>query len=175
MTDTAPPGEPTRTDDVPADGSGTAERSKAGGWYFDRSRLRLGIVIGLICGAFAFLLMRGLEDATLYFRNADEAVEMRDELGTKRFRLQGTVVPGTVQSVGTAVEFDVTYNGATVHVRHEKDPPELFKADIPVVLDGHFVEGSDVFSSESMAVKHTSEYRAENEERIEQAEEEAEG
>ena len=174
MTDTVPPSD-TTAGTASGEAAVTPDGPKRGGWYFDRSRLRLGIVIGLICGAMAYLLMQGLDDATLYFRNADEAVELRDELGTKRFRLQGTVVPGSVEQVGTGVEFDVTYNDVAVHVRHEKDPPELFKADIPVVLDGHFLEGSDVFASESMAVKHTSEYRAENGERIEQAEEEAAG
>src|SRR3712207_1095134 len=57
-----------------------------------RSRLRLGIVIALVCGAIAFLLVQGLGNATTYFRNADEALADRDDLGTSRFRLQGTVV-----------------------------------------------------------------------------------
>ena len=35
---------------------------------------------------------QALTSASLYFYNADEAVEQKDDLGDKRFRLQGSVV-----------------------------------------------------------------------------------
>ena len=140
---------------------------KRGGWYLDRSRLRLGIVIGLIAGAIAFLLIQGLSNATMYFRNVDEAVAMRDELGDKRFRLQGEVVEGSVRERDGTVDFELAFNGATVAVRHQGDPPELFKAGIPVVLEGSFADGSDVYESDTMRIRHTNEYRAENPDRVE--------
>ena len=139
---------------------------KRGGWYLDRSRLRLGIVIGLIAGAIAFLLIQGLSNATLYFRNVDEAVAMRDELGDKRFRLQGEVVEGSVREGEGSVDFDLAFNGATVAVHHQGDPPELFKPGIPVVLEGSFADGSDVYESDTMRIRHTNEYRAENPDRV---------
>ena len=145
----------------------TGAPPKRGGWYFDRSRLRLAVVIGLIAGAIAFLLIQGLSNATMYFRNVDEAVAMRDELGDKRFRLQGEVVDGTVHRREGAVDFDLTFNGATVAVRHHGDPPELFKPGIPVVLEGSFADGSDVYESDVMRIRHTNEYRAENPDRVE--------
>ena len=132
-------------------------------------RLRLGVVLALVAGAAAFLLVKGLGDATVFFRNADEAVADRDELGTKRFRLQGTVVAGSVEAVGDAVEFDVEFHCATVHVRHDGDPPELFKPGIPVVLEGRYAAPpSDVYESDTIFVRHTNEYREETE-RLEQA------
>jgi cytochrome c-type biogenesis protein CcmE len=122
-------------------------------------RMRLGIVLALVLGACAFLLVKGLGDATVFFKNADEAVAARDELGTKRFRLQGTVVPGSVTETVDAVEFDVEFHCETVHVRHEGDPPELFKPGIPVVLEGAYAKGSDVYDSDRIFVRHTNEYR----------------
>lgn len=137
-------------------------------------RLRLGIVLALLAGAVAFLLVKGLGDATVFFRNADEAVAARDELGTKRFRLQGTVVGGSVAQVGDAVEFDVEFHCEMVHVRHEGDPPELFRDGIPVVLEGSFAEPpSDVYESDTIFVRHTNEYRVEERDRLELAETEA--
>ena len=94
--------------------------------------------------ALVFVAYQGLNNATLFFRNADEAVAQRAELGDKRFRLQGTVVEGTVQPDGTTVRFDVTYNGVEVPVQHLGDPPELFQPDIPVVLEGHWSQTDDV-------------------------------
>src|SRR5687768_12255957 len=60
---------------------------------FDRSRLRLGVVIAVICGAIAFLVLQGLGEATTFYRDADDAVAKRDDLGEKPFRLQGVVRP----------------------------------------------------------------------------------
>lgn len=139
----------------------------------DRSRLRVGIVLALVMGAVAFLLVKGLGDATTYFLNADEAVAQRDDLGTKRIRLQGTVVADSVKQAGDAVTFDVTYHCAVVHVRHQGDPPELFKPGIPVVLEGAFAKGSDVYESDRILIKHTSEYRKTEGDRLAQAEKEA--
>jgi cytochrome c-type biogenesis protein CcmE len=137
-------------------------------------KLRLGIVLALIAGAVAFLLVKGLGDATVFFRNADEAVADRDELGTKRFRLQGTVVDGSVHQAGDAVEFDVEFHCESVHVRHEGDPPELFKPGIPVVLEGSYqAPPSDVYESDTIFVRHTNEYRVDEEDRLELAEREA--
>jgi cytochrome c-type biogenesis protein CcmE len=129
-------------------------------------------VIALVCGAIAFLLVQGLGNATTYFRNADEAVADREDLGTSRFRLQGTVVD-VARSDGGATSFAVEYRCARVQVRHEGDPPELFRRGVPVVLEGAFSEGSDVFASDRIMVRHTEEYRTEERDRLADAEQEA--
>ena len=142
----------------------------AGGRRFERSRLRLGIAIALVCGGLAFLVLQGLGNATTYFYNADEAEALRPELGDDRFRLQGTVVPGSVRPSGDGVDFDVTFACATVAVRHQGDPPELFADGIPVVLEGGYGDGSDTFASDRILVRHTSEYRTEEADRLALAE-----
>ena len=48
---------------------------------------------------------------------------------------------------------------------HQGDPPELFQPGIPVVLEGRWQ--GDAFASDRIMVKHTSEYRAENPDRVE--------
>jgi cytochrome c-type biogenesis protein CcmE len=137
--------------------------------------MRLIIVLALLAGAVAFLLVKGLGDATTYFRNVDEAVADRDDLGTRRFRVQGTVVPGSVEQVGDVVEFDIEFHCETLHVVHDGDPPELFKPGIPVVLEGRYAEPpSDVYESDRIIINHTNEYRVDEEDRLELAEREAE-
>ena len=128
------------------------------------SRRRLWIVVAVVAAAIGFLLWRGLGDATMYFKTADEAVHDRSELGTRRFRLEGVVVAGSVRPANDDVRFEVAENGASVPVRHHGDPPELFKEGIPVVLEGRWER--DVFASDAIMVRHTSEYRAEHPERV---------
>jgi cytochrome c-type biogenesis protein CcmE len=123
-------------------------------------------MVGLvIAGAIGFLLWQGLGNATVYFKTADEAVRDKESLGTRRFRVEGVVVDGTVAETGDAVRFTIEENGATVPVRHQGDPPELFRPGIPVVLEGHW-QGA-AFASDRIMVKHTSENREENPERVE--------
>ncbi|MGH9179978.1 MAG: cytochrome c maturation protein CcmE [Acidimicrobiales bacterium] len=119
----------------------------------------------VIAAALAFLLFRAVGDATVYFKTADEAVAEREELGDKRFRLEGLVVPGSVEEAAGEVDFTVQgQQGARVDVAHEGDVPELFQPDIPVVLEGRF-QGAR-FVSDRILVKHTNEYKAENPERV---------
>ncbi|HUQ63199.1 MAG TPA: cytochrome c maturation protein CcmE [Acidimicrobiales bacterium] len=114
--------------------------------------------------ALGFLVVRGLGDATVYFRTADEAVAQRDALGDRRFRIEGDVVPGTVREFSGTVDFRIASNGVEVPVVHHGDPPELFKPGTPVVLEGRF-EGEQ-FASDRIMVKHTETYIAENPDRV---------
>jgi len=132
-----------------------------------RRGLIASVILVAVVGALAFIAVKALGEASLFFLNADEAVEQREDLGTDRFRLQGTVVDGTVDETDDGVAFDVEFNDVDVAVVHEGDPPELFQPDIPVVLEGNW-EG-EVFASDRILVKHSSEYEAENEDRLEDA------
>jgi cytochrome c-type biogenesis protein CcmE len=137
------------------------------------SRLRLGVVIAVVCGAIAFLVVQGLGSATTFYRNADEAVAKKDGLGTKRFRLQGIVVPGSIKDVGADVDFVVEYQCVRVPVHHEGPRPELFRKGIPVVLEGAFAsKTSDTFDSDRIIVRHTEEYRTKASQKAEATEKE---
>jgi len=128
------------------------------------------LVVVLVLGG--IVVSQALGDAALFFRNADEAVAQKEELGNQRFRLQGLVVPGTTAELGAGatgvVAFDVTFNGVAVSVEHTGEPQELFQDDIPVVLEGRWSDtGPDaVFLSDRMLVKHEETYDAENPDRL---------
>ena len=128
------------------------------------TRGRLWIAAVVVLGALGFLVFQGLGNATLYFRTADEAVAQREQLGDRRFRIEGDVVDGSVSQVGNDVSFTLTKNEVEVPVRHKGDPPELFRPGIPVVLEGRFQ--GDHFSSDRIMVKHSETYVAKNPERV---------
>jgi cytochrome c-type biogenesis protein CcmE len=147
--------------------------------------LTLVVVIALAIGA---LLLKTLGDASLFFRNVDEAVAMRDQLGDKRFQLQGSVVPGTIVESEVqgrpAVLFSVSYNGVALDVVHIGNPPELFKEGEAVVLEGRWTRGAGPdgaflggandgwhFASDRMLAKHDASYESENKARLVRADE----
>lgn len=156
------------------DDAGATRRRLLGG------RRRKVMLVGMVLVVVAsFVVIQGLRNATLFFRNVDEAVEQRDELGERRFRLQGRVVPASVSTEAGVTVFDVVHNCQLASVRHTTDPPELFSSPwIPVVLEGSWAEGQVVtstgetdyfFLSDRMLVKHTNEYASANEERVTEA------
>jgi cytochrome c-type biogenesis protein CcmE len=129
------------------------------------------VVLVLVLGGVGFVAAQALTTATTFFYNADEAVAKQPELGTSRFRLQGTVEPGTIQRTEGGVDFVVTFNGAEVAVSHVGDPPELFKDAEPVVLEGHWDSNGDRFLSDRMLIKHDANYTAKNSDRLKEADE----
>lgn len=159
-------GEPSRYGDQPA-ATGTVAVPPAPRIRTRRallgSRRRQVVAAAVIAGAVAYLLVQGLGNATEYFKTADQAVADRAQLGTKQFRIEGTVEPG-VRRVGNSTDFSITANNVTVAVVDSTSPPELFKPGIPVVLEGHWA--GDIFSSDLIMVKHTSSYAAAHPDRL---------
>ena len=129
-------------------------------------------MIVAVAGGVALLTSNLLGDAALFFYNADEAVERRDELASQRFRLQGTPLAepqNTFWQDRPVLAFPVGFNGTVVDVVHTGDPPELFQPGVPVVLEGAWRQepgpGPAVaadswhFASDRMLVKHDNDYR----------------
>ena len=128
------------------------------------------VMVGAVVG-----LVWNLASGSLFFYNADEAVERRDELGDERFTLQGlpigcSIVEGFQDDL-PIVGFSITHGGVSADIVHFGDPAELFEPDIPVVLDGAWVQSDpDVdgfdgladdgwyFASDRMRVKHDNDY-----------------
>lgn len=142
------------------------------------------VIAGTVAGV-ALLVSNLLGDSALFFYNADEAVERRDELSSQRFRLQGTPLmepSATFWNDRPVLAFGVVFNEAVVDVVHTGDPPELFQPGVPVVLEGAwqrgpgpgpaFAEDGWHFASDRMLVKHDNDYRSRDDydERITDAE-----
>ena len=140
-----------------------------------RSRRLVPALIAAGVAALIVVLVWNLFTGTLFFYNADEAVERRAELGDVRFTLQGSPVGCSIvngfQGDDPVVAFSVTFGGESVDIVHFGDPAELFEPDVPVVLDGNWVEGDPgveefdgladdgyYFASDRMRVKHDNDY-----------------
>jgi cytochrome c-type biogenesis protein CcmE len=119
------------------------------------SRRRQVAAALIIAGAIAFLLVQGLSNATEYFKTADQAVADKAQLGSRQFRIEGTV-ENNVRRAGKLTDFSIYANGVRVDVQDSNDPPQLFKPGIPVVLEGHWAGA--YFASDLIMVKHTANY-----------------
>lgn len=128
-----------------------------------RTSRRVLVVFVLLAAALTFLLVEGVGSSLDYFDTVDQAYAHRASLGTSTFRLEGTVVPGTIKATALGTDFDICQRPHLVHVTNTGSPPGLFRARIPVVVVGHFTSAtSDTFLSNSILVKHSATYDAEN-------------
>jgi len=124
-----------------------------------QSRTRYIAAAG-VCGlvvVIAIVLLVVLADNVVFYRTVSEAVKERSSQGTKRFRLAGAVVPGTVKETSVGVDFQVTDGKDTVHVVHRGDPPELFKPRAPVLCEGRWGAGL-TFDSDRILIRHGAKY-----------------
>ncbi len=122
---------------------------------------RVLLVFALLVAALIFLLVEGLGSSLDYFDTVDQALAHKGSLGTQTFRLEGTVVPGTIHATSTGTDFVLCQGPKYVHVTNAGSPPALFQPRIPVVVVGHFAsEASAEFDSNTIMVKHSSTYSA---------------
>ena len=129
-----------------------------------RQRRRLALLGIVLLGAFTFLLVKGLTSSLNYFVTVDQAVRERATLGSSTLQLEGLVVPGSVTQEPGGVSFVMESSGVQQAVVNTGSPPELFQANIPVVVVGHF--SGDLFRSDQILVKHTASYVAQYPNRV---------
>ena len=126
-------------------------------------------------GVLALVLLAGGVFVAKFLTNALDYYCNVDEVGTKdgceagrRLRIQGNVVEGTVAQDGDATLFDIEFNGVTMPVRYDAgDPGGIFQECVPVVVHGRFEDGT--FVGDDIEVKHSNEYEAANQDRLDQA------
>lgn len=125
------------------------------------------IVLASVLVAGGVIVTKFLTSAVDYYCNVDE-IGVRDGCDDdRRIRLQGTVDEGSVTSEGSATVFTISFNGATMPVHYDGEPGGIFKECIPVVVHGVIADG--VLEGDRVEVKHSDEYVAVNDERVEDA------
>jgi cytochrome c-type biogenesis protein CcmE len=133
-----------------------------------RSSRRSLLVIAALIIVVVVLLSQGLLSSLNYFETVDQALSQRTSLGTKVIRLEGVVEPGTISRTSSGADFTLTGSGAHhVFVSAQGSPPQLFQANIPVVVVGHFVSSSSLdFAGTQIMVKHSASYIAAHPNRV---------
>jgi cytochrome c-type biogenesis protein CcmE len=127
-----------------------------------RSRWRSIGVLAVLALAILALLSQGLLHSLNYFETVDQVLAKRASFGTEVIRLEGVVKPGTITRTSSGASFVITGSGDhQVYVEAHGSPPQLFQADIPVVVVGHFTTATSLtFDGTQILVKHTATYIA---------------
>ncbi len=127
------------------------------------------IVLAVVLVAGGVIVTQFLRSAVDYYCNVDEVGERSGCDGDRRLRLQGVVERGTIVATGADTSFTIGFNGAEIPVIYDGEPGGIFKECIPVVVHGSFDTRSETFLGDRVEVKHSDEYRAVNDERLDEA------
>jgi len=125
-------------------------------------------VLVVLALAVVALLSQGLLHSLDYFKTVDEVMAHRAAVGTSVIRLEGVVQAHSIARTSSGASFVLTgSHHDEVRVRAHGTPPQLFQANIPVVVVGHFVSTtSNVFEGTQILVKHTASYIAQHPTRV---------
>jgi cytochrome c-type biogenesis protein CcmE len=110
--------------------------------------------------AFGAIAASGVNQNLVYYWTPAELRVAGDKAYGSTIRLGGMVVEGSIRRDGTSgVEFDVSDATAVVHVKSSGVPPQMFRGNIGVVVEGTMVRAGH-FQSSRLMVSHSSEYKA---------------
>ena len=121
--------------------------------------LKFGSVTVLILLSLGYLAYTGVQDSKSYYVTIKELNGMGNDAYSKRLRVAGNVVPGSIKRSGTRVEFLLKENDLTLPVSYTgtEAPPDTFKDDSQALADGSF--GRDgVFHAKGLQAKCASKY-----------------
>ncbi len=125
-----------------------------------KSKRFVFIAIGVATLAFAFIAASGINDNLVYYWTPTELHAAGNKAYGATIRLGGMVSPGSIKRFGTSgVEFDVKDAGALVHVKSSGVPPQMFRDNIGVVVEGTMTRGG-AFECHRLMVSHNNQYRA---------------
>jgi len=120
--------------------------------------LRFGVAIVVILLCLGYLAWTGVEQSKSYYVTIQE-LQTLDGRYSKRLRVAGNVLPGSIHRQGTRVEFTLTENDRLLPVVYQgtEAPPDTFKDDSQALAEGTF--GKDgVFHASQLQAKCASKY-----------------
>lgn len=134
------------------------------------SRIRLLAVAGVAVAALGILAASGLGDSLVYYQTPSEVGA--DTPADATIRLGGLVRTGSVQPAGDGIRFVLTDGAANVEVLHRSEVRGVFQEGQGALVEGRL--GPDgVFRSELVMVRHDNEYRAVDDARAVEQDQEA--
>ena len=110
--------------------------------------------------AFAVIAASGINKNLVYYWTPSDLHANGEKAYGATIRLGGMVAKNSIRNIGgSAVEFDVKDATRVVHVKTTTVPPQMFRENIGVVVEGTMVKGG-YFQSNRLMVSHNNEYKA---------------
>lgn len=126
-----------------------------------RTRRFVFIALGVAALAFLGISAGGINENLVYYWTPTDLHAAGGKAYGATIRLGGMVSAGSIRHHGgtTGVEFDIKDAAAVVHVKSSGVPPQMFRDNIGVVVEGTMTRGG-TFECHRLMVSHNNEYKA---------------
>ncbi len=123
--------------------------------------VKFGLLIALILGTLAWIGTSAVKGNQSYYKTVTELQHMSDDARTKRVRVAGDIVKGSIERKGGEVNFTLVQEHKTLRVSYTgEDPlPDTFRDESQALAEGHL--GADgVFRANHVQAKCSSKYQS---------------
>jgi cytochrome c-type biogenesis protein CcmE len=128
-----------------------------------RRKTRMFMIIAFAVAAAAFIVIAwgGINKNLVYYWTPTDLHAAGDKAYGATIRLGGMVSKGSIKTLGgvSGLEFDVHDAAGIVHVKSSGVPPQMFRENIGVVVEGTMTRGG-YFQCNRLMVSHNNEYKA---------------
>ena len=126
-----------------------------------KSRWFMAGALVIAAAAFLVITLGGISKNLVYYWTPTDLHAAGDKAYGATIRLGGMVAPHSVKGRNgvSGLEFDVKDAAGVVHVKSSGIPPQMFRENIGVVVEGT-MSRSGYFQCNRLMVSHSNEYRA---------------
>src|SRR5690348_6895350 len=122
---------------------------------------KFAALIVVVIGTLVWLAGAGMKENNTYYKTITELAQMGDRAYNARLRVGGDVEAGSIQRVGSTVNFVIVQDKARLKVSyHGSDPlPDTFKDGAQALADGKLAKDG-TFQAGKIQAKCASKYEA---------------
>lgn len=127
-----------------------------------RNFIKWVLGFGVVVVAIASISLLNFGESVVFFYTPKEAVAQAAELSAKTIKVGAMVKPGTVDWKPESLDLEFTLTdmkGTEMQVSHKGAPPDMFKENQGVVVEGRIASAGDRIVSKRLMVKHSEEYK----------------
>lgn len=116
----------------------------------------------ILCLAMGYLGYLGFRSSATYYLTVSELTEQGDSIHNKNVRVNGEVIPESVErdTRNSVLKFTIFGEGRSLSVVYKGIIPDTFKADTDVVVEGR-LDPEGIFEAHSIITKCPSRYEPE--------------
>lgn len=124
--------------------------------------LKWTVGISIIAAAIGAIALTQLSSNVVYFYTPDEAYAKAAEISDRTIKVGGMVLPGSIVWLPENLNLSFTISdlkGHEIKVNHKGTPPDMFKENQGVVVEGLLANDGKSMTSRRLMVKHSEEYK----------------
>ncbi|HDH04248.1 MAG TPA: cytochrome c maturation protein CcmE [Nitrospirae bacterium] len=122
----------------------------------------------LIAVSFVYLMFLGMEEGSMYYLEVSEFFSKLDELGQTKVRINGEIVPGTLNYDSNTMKLEFSLkdikDSHELKVIYRGNPPNLLEEEgVTLVAEGSYNKETGIFEAKKLLVKCPSKYEKKEE------------